>query len=120
MKSGFERSFAHDLKVRGIKFEYEVIKLPYTIDHVYNPDFKITDYGFIIETKGVLSVEDRQKMKAIKKKYPDIDIRFVFMKAGTRIKHGKMTNEQWAGRNGFMFAFETIPEEWLIEQSPST
>ena len=113
MKSGFERSFAHDLKVRNIKFNYEAIKLPYTIDHVYNPDFEIVDHGFIVETKGVLSVEDRAKMRAIKKKYPDIDIRFVFMKAGTRIQHGKMTNEAWAEKNGYMFAIETIPQEWL-------
>lgn len=115
-KSGFERSIDINLKSRGKDFSYETLELPYTLHGTYHPDFMINDGSIVVEAKGVLSVDDRRKMRAVKDQYPDLDIRFLFMRANTKVKHGKMTNEQWATKNGFPFAVETIPEEWFNER----
>jgi hypothetical protein len=114
-RSGFERTVAMNMESRGIKFEYESVKLPYTLEGIYNPDIRLVDSGIIIEIKGVLSVEDRRKMRAVKAQHPDLDIRFCFMNAKTKIQHGKQSNADWAEKNGFLWCEGKIPEEWLTE-----
>lgn len=115
MRSGFERALAHQLKQAKCSFEYETMKLPYVIAHVYNPDF-ILDNGIIIEAKGRFMKGDTAKMKAVKAAHPDLDIRFVFMDAQKKISGQKTTHAQWAERHGFPWASERIPQEWLKEQ----
>lgn len=112
-KSGFERSFEANLRSRGIKFHYESHKVPYILERTYNPDFEIIDHGFFIETKGLLDRDSKAKMVAVKKQNPDLDIRFVFMKADKRIPGTKQTHAEWADRNGFPWAESTAPEEWF-------
>jgi hypothetical protein len=114
-KSGFERSFAANLKSREIKFKYENCKVPYTLDRTYSPDFELVDHGFFIETKGLLDRESKSKMLAVKKQHPELDIRFVFMQANKRIPGTKITHAQWAERNGFRWAEGIAPEEWFNE-----
>jgi hypothetical protein len=58
-----------------------------------------------IETKGHLRREDKRKLVAVKKQHPEKDIRIVFYRKDK-------AKEKWATKNGFVFAFETIPEEW--------
>ena len=112
-RSGFERTLAASLKRRNAKFEYETLKLPYFIDHVYNPDF-ILPNGIIVEAKGKLTQQDRSKMIAVKKCHPNLDIRFVFMRGDNRLTaKSKITYMQWATKNGFPAADEEIPDEWL-------
>jgi hypothetical protein len=112
-KSGFERSFEQNLRSRGINFRYESTELPYVLTRTYHPDFEMVDHGFLIETKGVLDRDSKAKMVAVKKQHPDIDIRFVFMKADKRIPGTKQTHAEWADRNGFPWAESTAPEEWF-------
>jgi predicted nuclease of restriction endonuclease-like RecB superfamily len=83
----------------------------------YTPDFKIMKKDrtyFYVEYKGYLRPEDRTKMLAFKKQYPDIDIRFVFMNARKPIYKGsKTTYSQWAEKNGFPWAEKELPKGWL-------
>lgn len=111
-RSGFERTLDTQLKSHEINYSYETLKLPYTLESVYSPDF-VLENGIILEAKGVLSPEDKRKMIAIKKKYPELDIRFVFWDAEKKIPKTKQTHAEWARRNGFPFAHERIPEEWM-------
>ena len=115
-KSGFERSFVANLNSRGIKFLYEVEKIPYVLERTYNPDFKMVGHKFFIETKGLLDRESKAKMLAVKKQHPELDIRFVFMAADRRIPGSKQTHAEWATKNGFKWAEGIAPEEWFNEQ----
>lgn len=112
-RSGFERTLAASLQRRKTKFGYETVKLPYTVHHVYSPDF-ILDNGILIEAKGKLTAQDRSKMIAVKKQHPELDIRFVFMRGENKLNaSSKTTYMQWAAKNGFPAADEEIPDEWL-------
>lgn len=89
----------------------------------YTPDFVIhnTDgelnKSLIVETKGRFLTQDRAKMLLVKAQHPDLDIRFVFSNSKQRIsKQSKTTYAMWCEKNGFLYADETIPKEWLDEQ----
>lgn len=113
-RSGFERSIATNLKRRKVAFEYETLKLPYTLEKVYTPDF-ILPNGVIVEAKGVLTPADRTKMRAVKAAHPELDIRLLFMDGSKKLsKRAKMTYGRWAEVNGFPWAEGvSIPKEWL-------
>jgi hypothetical protein len=111
-KSGFERTLATQLKNAKVKFEYEGLKIPYTINHIYHPDF-ILPNGIIIEAKGRFMDGDAAKMRAVKYQHPELDIRFVFMSAHSKVTRMKQTYAEWADRHGFPWADGRIPEEWL-------
>lgn len=116
LKSGFERSFLANLKSRGIAVRYESKEVPYVLARTYNPDFEIVDHGFFIETKGLLDRDSKAKMLAVKRQHPELDIRFVFMKADKRIPGTKQTHSQWAEKNGFKWAEGIAPEEWFNDR----
>lgn len=111
-RSGFERTLDVQLKQSGIVYEYESLKIPYTIAGNYNPDWTLEN-GIILEAKGVLDRQSKQKMVAVKRQHPELDIRFVFMDSDKRIPGGKQTHGEWAKRHGFPFASGRIPDEWL-------
>lgn len=112
LKSGFERTLDAFLKRRKVKYGYETLKLPYTIKHTYSPDFILAN-GVIIEAKGRFRPGDIAKMRAVKEQHPELDIRFVFMRAHDRIPGQKTTYAQWSERHGFPWADGSIPEDWL-------
>lgn len=114
MRSGFERTLAASLKQRKCAFTYEALKVPYTIAHVYKPDFQLAN-GIIVEAKGYFRPGDVSKMRAVKAQNPDLDIRFVFMDAHKRIPGQKQSHAAWADRHGFPWADKTIPDEWIKE-----
>lgn len=115
LKSGFERTIVANLRARKVNFTYEELVLPYILNGEYHPDFVLKDTGIIVEAKGVLDRESKRKMVAIRKQYPDLDIRFLFMNASKKVPGSKQTHAQWAERNGFRWADGEIPEEWLNE-----
>lgn len=81
----------------------------------YTPDFVLPN-GIIIETKGLFTTEDRQKMRLIRRQYPSLDIRFVFSNARSRIaKKSPTTYSKWAETYGFKWAHRVLPQEWLTE-----
>jgi len=113
-KSGFERTVAANLAARGAGFVYEGLEFPYTLNGVYHPDIQLEN-GIVVELKGLLDRESKRKMAAIRKQYPDLDIRFLFMSADKKIPGSKQTHGQWATKNGFKWAEREIPQEWLDE-----
>lgn len=114
MRSGFERTLAASLKKRKVAFLYEHRKVPYTISHVYKPDFELPN-GILVEAKGYFRPGDIPKMRAVKAQNPDLDIRFVFMDAHKRVPGQKQTHAQWADRHGFPWAHKEIPDDWINE-----
>ncbi len=122
-RSGLEDSVAEQLNDSGVGFDYEETKLSYIKpekSHTYTPDFYLPKQNIFIETKGLFTSADRQKMRLIKDQYPDLDIRFIFQKLNSTVQGAKrrkdgtkMTCAEWAERHGFIYAEEIIPEEWL-------
>lgn len=88
----------------------------YVVPARYIPDFVLPN-GIFIEAKGWLRPRDRAKMARVKKENPELDIRFVFQRANSKV--GKSPNSlmywQWAERYGFPWAEGSIPEEWFNE-----
>lgn len=118
-RSGLERATFDNLTARGVKVAYEerVIKFtPPAKERTYKPDFVLPN-GIIVETKGRFVTADRQKHKAIKAQYPELDIRFVFSNAQARIsKTSKTTYAAWCEQHGFRWADKLVPQGWLDEQ----
>tara|TARA_S200002703_G_scaffold121367_2_gene107221 strand:+ start:118 stop:504 length:387 start_codon:yes stop_codon:yes gene_type:complete len=116
-RSGFEERIAKELKEAGVKYEYETKKIQYEIRELrkYTPDF-ILPNGIIVETKGRFVASDRKKHRLIKEQHPELDIRFVFYNATTKLYKGaKSTYADWCTKNGFMWANKTVPDEWIQE-----
>ena len=90
MKAGFRSTFelnlARALSERGVEYEYESMKLTYVPKpRTYTPDFYIPETGIYVEAKGHLDKSDRMKMLLVKEQHPDLDIRFVFLRAYNKI-----------------------------------
>lgn len=105
-RNKFEQSGWDFLTKNNVDFQYEGLKLPYTINATYHPDFILKKSGIILEFKGYLRVEEKRKMKSVKKDHPKLDIRFVFQKE-------KESEVRWAKKNGFPYAIGQIPKAWL-------
>lgn len=114
-KSGFERTVAANLSMRGVNFVYEGKELPYTLTGTYHPDLELVDHGILVELKGLLDRESKRKMAAVRRQYPDLDLRFLFMDGNKKIPGSKQTHGVWAEKNGFLWAEREIPQEWLNE-----
>lgn len=112
-RSKFEASLYGLAKARKKKLTFEPRDaiIPYTINYRYQPDF-VLDNGVLIEAKGQLDVNDRRKMVAVKAARPDLDIRFVFMNARTKLSRYGKTYGEWAEKAGFPWAEGEIPPEW--------
>lgn len=115
LRSGLEERVAAQLDEEGVEYEYEKVKLPYQIEHTYNPDFNAKN-GIIIECKGLFTSEDRSKHLAVKKQHPGIDVRFVFSRSNSPLYKGsKSTYAMWCQKHGYPYADKLIPAEWLAE-----
>lgn len=114
-RSQFEINLARSLAEKKIVFEYEQAKLQYIPKpRTYTPDFYLPEQDIYIEAKGHLDKGDRVKMQLIKQQYPDLDIRFVFVRATNKIYRGSKTSyADWANRYGFPWAEGSVPEEWF-------
>jgi len=100
---------------KTLEFEPKDAIISYVTHHRYQPDFRLKN-GILIEAKGQLDVHDRSKMVAVKKARPELDIRFVFQNARSRLsRHGK-TYGEWAEKAGFPFAEGSIPLSWFNEE----
>ena len=116
-RSGLENEISKDLKERGVAFEYETLKIKWTLleNKSYTPDFILSN-GIIIESKGRFKVADRKKHLKIKEQHPDKDIRFVFTNSRGKIsKVSKTTYGMWCDKNGFKYSDKLIPQSWMEE-----
>lgn len=114
-RSGLEERVSRELEDAGVKYEYEVLKIPYDIieQRKYTPDFVLSN-NVIVETKGRFTTADRKKHLLIQKQHPDLDIRFVFQNSKAKLYKGaKSTYGQWCDKHGFMYADKSVPEGWL-------
>lgn len=121
-RSGLEVKVAQQLRDLGVAFEYEQLKIKYTIPesvHTYTPDIVLPN-GIIIETKGRFLLSDRKKHVLIKGQMPHLDIRFVFMNSAAKLNKGsKTTYADWCDKQGFVYADKLIPELWIKEKGSS-
>ena len=95
-RSRLEEKVADLLVDLDVKYEYETVKVDYTIAHIYKPDF-ILPNGVHLECKGYWDSKDRRKIKAVKEQNPDLDLRMVFQAPYNTIsKKSKTTYAQYA------------------------
>ena len=115
-RSGLELDIADQIKKFNRSAEYEPFKIPYLIPeslHTYTPDYVLAN-GIVIESKGRFMLEDRKKHLFIREQHPELDIRFVFSRSGTRIrKNSKTTYADWCRKHDFEFADKLIPADWF-------
>ena len=115
-RSGLESRVAEELEQRQIIFSYEETKLKYLKPakvHTYTPDFYLSKQKIFVETKGLFTSADRQKMRLVKEQHPSLDIRFVFSNSKSRIsKRSSTTYGMWCNKYGFEYADKENPEEW--------
>ncbi len=104
----FEESLLLQCRKAKVPVTYEEEKLAYIIASHYITDLVIkTPLGKIyIEAKGYFRPEDKRKLKAVKKQYPNIDLRIVFQRE-------TKANVRWCQRHGFIYALGKIPEAWF-------
>ena len=110
LRNKFETRIHNQLRRARINFKYESEKIPYVLARHYIPDFILeTKSGKIyIECKGYLRDEHKAKLIAVKRQHPAVDLRIVFYSFNKKYV-------KWAERNGFVYAIEKIPKEWLNE-----
>ena len=113
-KSGLEEKVSDLLCELGVDYEYESASFPYTIQHLYTPDFLLPN-GIALECKGFWRPEDRRKIRTVIKDNPQIDLRMVFQDPYKKIsKKSKTTYAKWCQRYGIKWcAFHAIPIDWL-------
>lgn len=114
-RSKLEEKVAGLLVELGVKYEYETVKVPYVIEHVYTPDF-ILPNGIHLECKGYWDPADRRKIKAVKTLHPDLDLRMVFQSPFNTIsKRSKTTYAKWCEKLSIPWtSYQNIPLDWLI------
>lgn len=90
--------------------------------HLYTADFAFTSKSgklILVECKGhplAWTGKTRSKHQAIKKQFPDMDLRFIFNnKHGKISARSKTTNADWCKRQGFLCETDTIPHSWINE-----
>jgi len=121
-RSGLEKSTALVLSKCQKIVRYEQLKIEWEDlrYRTYTPDFQL-DNGILIETKGQFDSEDRHKHIEVRRQHPELDIRFVFSNARSKLYKGsKTTYAQWCEKKEFLWANRVIPEEWLKEEGTAT
>ena len=118
--SAFEMEFAKHLTDLGIKWEYcPDTFVWYPKPKTYVPDFKVylaDGSHFYVETKGFFYKSARDKMDRVHEMHPDVDIRYVFMKAknklNSRAKKRPTTYAMWCDKRNLLWSEKIFPEEW--------
>lgn len=117
-RSGFEKDTSDYLKARGVQAQYEDREIKFTPPakvRTYHPDFTLPNL-ILIETKGRFTTADRQKHKALRKQFPDLDIRIVFSDHTETIgKKSKTSYSDWCDGEGIPWASRVVPEAWINE-----
>lgn len=119
-RSGLEVTIAAALALSGIDGRYEQAVIPYLqpeMKRTYTPDFVLPN-GIVVESKGILELDDRKKHMWVKEQHPALDIRFVFSNPSAKLYKGSPTTyAKWCDQRGFKYAKKDIPAEWLTERT---
>lgn len=125
-RSGLEEKVSRQIEDAGLPVEYETEKVSYTWPErqsTYTPDFKLPAKNggfFYVETKGIWTVEDRQKWHLLHEQHPSISFRLVFSNQNARLYKGSPTSyADYCEKHGFTYANKVIPQEWLEEGKDS-
>ena len=125
-RSGLEEKVSRQIEDAGLPVQYETEKVSYTWPErqsTYTPDFKLPAKNggfFYVETKGIWTVEERQKWHLVHEQHPDIDFRLVFSNQNARLYKGSPTTyAAYCDKHGFTYANKVIPQEWLDEGKES-
>lgn len=120
-RSHFEDDFEVVLNELGVPYRYEKLRLKYTVEHTYTPDWELLKSGVIVETKGYLETRDRTTLAHIKQQHPTLDIRVLFQKRAEAhrpiYKGSQTTNAHWLEAHGIPWAAEALPLEWTLERA---
>lgn len=121
-RSGLEEKISKQIEEAGLPVLYETEKVSYIWperNSTYTPDFilpKGSDGQMYIETKGIWTVEDRQKWHLVTQQHPDKDFRLVFYNQNAKLYKGSPTTyAAYCDKHGFTYANKVIPETWLEE-----
>jgi|TARA_R110000787_G_scaffold33976_1_gene88440 hypothetical protein len=123
---GYDSNWEYELHSGILEaWSFHVDKVPYTVDHKYEPDFvrEIDGKKILLEAKGRFwDFAEYSKYVWISKVLPD-DIELVFLFANpsapmpqaTRRKDGtKRSHGEWASSKGFRwFSEDSIPDSWI-------
>tara|TARA_R110000787_G_scaffold201271_1_gene312105 strand:- start:229 stop:675 length:447 start_codon:yes stop_codon:yes gene_type:complete len=121
-RSGLEDRLVESLSKVQKKVRYEQLKIEWEDlrYRTYTPDF-LLDNGIIVEAKGLFDSDDRHKHKCVRKQHPELDIRFVFSNAKSKLYKGSKSNySDWCNKNKFLWSHRIIPIEWLMEKGKCT
>ena len=116
-RSGLEENLKRQIEAAGKPVVYEQLVIPWTLHRkcTYRPDFVLPN-GIIIEGKGIFTTADRQKHLNVQAQHPDLDIRFVFSRASSRIsKASRTTYAAWCESKGFQYHDKVIDPRWFRE-----
>tara|TARA_Y100000389_G_scaffold103118_1_gene99991 strand:- start:1899 stop:2417 length:519 start_codon:yes stop_codon:yes gene_type:complete len=106
-------------------WEHHVDKVPYVIEHKYEPDFvrEVDGCKILLESKGRFwDFQEYNKYIWVRKQLPeDTELVFLFanpdapMPAAKRRKDGtKRSHGEWAWANNFRwYSEDTIPDHWI-------
>ena len=118
-RSGLEERVSEQLAFLNILDCYEIKKIRFVQPEKhrnYTPSYWLPN-GIVVETKGIFTVQDRQKHLLVKEQYPDLDLRFVFSNSKNKLRKGsKTTYADWCNKYDFMYYNRIIPEDWLKEK----
>ena len=123
---GYDSNWEYELHSGILEaWSFHVDKVPYTVDHKYEPDFvrEIDGKKILLEAKGRFwDFAEYSKYVWISKVLPD-DVELVFLFANpsapmpqaTRRKDGtKRSHGEWASSKGFRwYSEDSIPDSWI-------
>ena len=116
-RSKFEEKFSKNLIANGIPVRYEEEVVKYTIPaivHKYHPDWCIGNYW--VETKGIWSASDRQKILYVMEQHPEKKIIMVFYRWSDTIgRTSKTTYKMFCEKHGIECYNQEIPASRLAE-----
>lgn len=141
-RSQLEANVADQLDCELIDYTYEKETIAYQLlgqKKIYTPDFVVRgrpsakvpkNQGIYIECKGWLRDQDVAKYEAVRLAHPELDLRFIFVKAKTPLvpnetgwlevdhwwqQKGKPTYAEWAESIGCKWTQRECPAEWVEE-----
>jgi hypothetical protein len=122
LRSKFEQRLVDQLREKGVDYVYEKQCTWFTPPPKRTRktwDFWITTKSgkeIVIEGKGWWKPKRRIAELECIKQHPEIDVRYVFENAETKIRKGSKTSyADVCRKHGILFAQGRIPQEWLDE-----
>ena len=118
---GYDSLFEYNLHTAKLNAcSFHAARFPYTVEHMYQPDFIYKDT--LIEAKGRFrDSKEAAKYVWIRKGLPwTLELVFVFQNPNTPMpgarkrKDGtKFTHGEWADKHGFKhYTMDNVPNEW--------